>query len=458
MLTAEFVLLGYFLDEILLSIDPEGAPELMLESIFLYYFLLTFLSRFFMQNLPTAEIGQFLHLPIKRSKIAMYVQLRSLSTFFNFIPFILFLPFAIKFMSHEYSSITALVWFGAIFFFDMTSNFSLLWLKRKSTNNSLIFFIIIGIIVMAFLLENMKLYSLSDLSKSYFEALQNNFSLILIPIGLSIISFILSYKYIIKNSYLEDLPSTKNASESISSKFTIIGNYGKVGQLVLNEIKLLLRHKRSKSILYMTPMFLLYGLLFYPQDLYRNSFGWLVFVGIFVTGGFMMAYGQYILSWESRHFDFLQSSNISRKDFFTAKYYLIATPTLLMFILTTPYVYFGKDILLINTVAFIYNIGINAPLLLFTASFNRKRMELAKGASMNYQGIGINNFIAAVPLIAFPAIIFKILMIFFNVNTSLLIFTIIGISGFLSHKILIKYAVKFFEKNRYKISEGFRQS
>ena len=71
MLTAEFVLLGYFLDEILLSIDPEGAPELMLESIFLYYFLLTFLSRFFMQNLPTAEIGQFLHLPIKRSKIAM---------------------------------------------------------------------------------------------------------------------------------------------------------------------------------------------------------------------------------------------------------------------------------------------------------------------------------------------------------------------------------------------------
>jgi len=311
---------------------------------------------------------------------------------------------------------------------------------------------------MAFLLENMKLYSLSDLSKSYFEALQNNFSLILIPIGLSIISFILSYKYIIKNSYLEDLPSTKNASESISSKFTIIGNYGKVGQLVLNEIKLLLRHKRSKSILYMTPMFLLYGLLFYPQDLYRNSFGWLVFVGIFVTGGFMMAYGQYILSWESRHFDFLQSSNISRKDFFTAKYYLIATPTLLMFILTTPYVYFGKDILLINTVAFIYNIGINAPLLLFTASFNRKRMELAKGASMNYQGIGINNFIAAVPLIAFPAIIFKILMIFFNVNTSLLIFTIIGISGFLSHKILIKYAVKFFEKNRYKISEGFRQS
>jgi len=420
LLVMEFLLLGIFLDNILLEIDPDGAPEILLEKALIYYYLIFFMLRFYMQTLPTFDMGQFLHLPVKRSKIALFMQLRSLTSFFNFVPLIIFLPFALKYMSLEYDGTTAFVWFAAIFLFELTSNFLLLWIKRKSNNSGRIFLGIMGFFVMVFVLEKFHIFSLSILSEGYFEALQNQYSLILIPVVTLAMAFYFSYNYILKNSYLEDIPSRNNKSEKLSARFDRLENFGKQGSLVLNEIKLLLRNKRSKTVLYMIPFFLLYGFFFYPNEIYRNSYGWLVFVGIFVTGGFMMAYGQYILSWESRHFDFIQSSNISRVDFFTAKYYLIAIPTIAMYFISIPYIYFGREILLINTMALFYNLGVNAPMLLFTASFNRKRMDLAKGAAMNYQGVGINNFIAIIPLLAIPAILFNVINAIFNLEAALI--------------------------------------
>lgn len=457
-LIMEFLLLGIFLDNILLEIDPDGAPEILVEQGLIYYFLVFFFLRFYMQTLPTFDIGQFLHLPVKRSKIAIFMQFRSLTSFFNFIPLIILLPFAIKYMSSEYDGLTAFIWFSAIFLFELTSNFLLLWIKRKSNKNGRVFIGLLVFFAAVIALEQFHVFSLSIITETYFESLQEQFALILIPIATLGIAFYLSYVYILKHSYLEDLPSRGDKSENISSHFNKLESFGKLGSLILNEIKLLLRNKRSKTILYMVPFFLLYGLFFYPNEIYRNSYGWLVFVGIFVTGGFMMAYGQYTLSWESRHFDFIQSNNISRVDFFTAKYFLITMPTVAMYFISIPYIFFGKEILLINTMALFYNLGINAPLLLFTASFNRKRMELTKGGAMNYQGVGINNFITIIPLLAIPAILFNVLNAVSTLEIALISFTGVGILGMIFHRYLIRSAVKFFEKNRYKISEGFRQN
>lgn len=456
-LVAEFFLLGIFLDKLLLEIDPDGAPEMIIEQGLIYYFLITFLMRFYTQNLPTIEIGNLLHLPITRSKIVNFIQIKSLTSLFNFIPFIIFFPFSMIYMTTEYSFSVGIIWFLAILFFELSSNYLLIFLKRKSNNSIWVF---VGFLVFfgsIYLIEKFSSISLSNVSLNYFEKLQTNFYLILIPIILFLLTYYNSYRYLIRNSYLENLPDKTEKSETLSSKFNKLNDYGRTGSLILNEIRLLFRNKRSKTILFMIPIFLLYGLIFYPQETYLNSYGWLVFVGIFVTGGFLMSYGQYILAWESRHFDFIQSSNISRLDFFTAKYYLIALPTIAMYFITTPYVYFGREVLLINTMAAIYNIGINGPLLLFTASFNKKRMELDKGGSMNYQGLGINNFIVVIPLMGLPVLGFQIISYLSSTNIALAAFTITGILGILFHKYLISKAVQFFESRRYSISEGFRQ-
>jgi len=182
----------------------------------------------------------------------------------------------------------------------------------------------------------------------------------------------------------------------------------------------------------------------------------LVFVGIFVTGGFLIAYGQYLMAWESAHFDFILSSNTKIYDFFKAKYFLLVIPTVVLYFLTIPYAYFGMQVFWLNLAALFYNVGVNAPLLLYTASYNKKRMDISKGAMMNYQGVGINNFIMVLPLLVLPILIFYPIKLIFGHEYGVIALAAIGIIGIVLHPMIIKNAVKLFESKRYEIAEGYR--
>jgi hypothetical protein len=119
--------------------------------------------------------------------------------------------------------------------------------------------------------------------------------------------------------------------------------------------------------------------------------------------------------------------------------------------------YFGMKIFWINFAALFYNIGVNAPLLLFMASFNKKRMDLSKGAMMNYQGVGVNNFVLVIPLLAVPALIYWPVSVFFGFVPAVLTLGGLGVFGLLFNQSLIKMAVNNFNKKRYQIAEGYRQ-
>ena len=452
----EFLVLGLMLDKILLSADPDGAPELLLEKGLVYYYFIFFFFRFYLQSLPVFDLPAFLHLPVKKSKIIMFMQLRSLTSFFNFVPLIIFMPFAIKYMGAEYDFATAFVWFSAIMLFEITSNFTLLWLKRKSSDSGKVFLAMLVFFALVFLLEKYRIFSFGSISMSYFEALQSKYYLILLPLTSSILMFYLSYRYLLYHSYIDDIVSRGKSGERLTGRLSRLESMGDTGRLILNEIKLLLRNKRSKSILYIIPLSLMYGLFFYGGQQHMGS-TFHIFVGIFITGGFLISYGQYILAWESTNFDFLQTANIQRREYFRAKYYLLGFSVVIAFVLSTPYVFYGKEVLLANTVAALYNIGVNVPFLLFAASYNRKRMELSKSASFNYQGVGVNNFLIAFPLVLGPMLLFYVVENLFSAQTAMIFTGALGLAGILLHKKLIDGAVRFFEKNRYKIMEGFRE-
>jgi len=86
----ELLALGLFLEQILIKAGKGISPEQMLNKGLIYYFLVTFMMRFFIQDLPTMEISPLLHLPIKKSRISLYLNYRSLLSFFNFYPFCCF--------------------------------------------------------------------------------------------------------------------------------------------------------------------------------------------------------------------------------------------------------------------------------------------------------------------------------------------------------------------------------
>lgn len=451
------LMLGIFLDKVLEDVVKNANADITLSKIIIYYFIFTFLMRFFLQSLPAMEIIPYLHLRIKRSTIGWFILFKSLTSFFNFLPFLLFLPFALGYMVEEFSGFQAFIWFLAVFLFELTSNFKLIFFKRKYTLNPKLILLLIGGIALLIALDKFDLFSISNISLWYFTQLNANWLWVFLPLFSSLAFVFWNLRLIKENSYLDDLSPKKTEGENLSSKLNLLQNFGKTGELVLGEIKLIIRNKRSKSVVFLIPFFLLYGLFFYPQDMYKDSMGMLVFVGVFVTGGFLIAYGQYLLAWESSHFDFILSSNIGIHDYFKAKYFLLVIPTLILYIFTIPYLYFGMKIFWLNFAALFYNLGVNAPLLLYMASFNKKRMDLSKGAMMNYQGVGANNFILVIPLLAVPSLIYWPVSVFFGNIQAVLTLGGLGVLGLIFNQSLIKLAVNNFNKRRYQIAEGYRQ-
>jgi len=453
----ELFFVGIYLGSILEKAGQGVPPEILLNKYLIYYFLITFLMRFLFQELPTMEVTPLLHLPIKKNRISHYLNFRSLLSFFNFLPLFFFLPFAWTYMPEHFSVLIVILWFIAIYLFDLSSNFLIIRLKRKSTVTPSLFLILVSISVIVELLDRYHILPLKEISTWYFGGLLKNPLFILIPLATLLFFFWENHHYTMNHLYLENLLKKKKRSEKLSRHFARLENFGKTGAMVLNEIKLLLRNKRSKQMLMISlPMSLLYGLIFYPQKVYMEQPAFLVFVATFISGGFLIIYGQYILAWESRQFDFILTSNIKTEEYFRAKYYLMTIPTTLLFILTIPYVYFGTFVLELNFVFLIYNLGVNAPMLLFSASFNRKRLELDRSQMMNYQGVGINNFLIIIPLMGAPILIFILLKSWVGLHSSLLMILGIGLLGILMHQQFIKWATAFFQKNRYKIAEGYR--
>jgi len=459
LMLTEILFIGLFLEQILLKSGNNVTPEIALNQWLIYYFLIVFMIRFFIQELPTMEISPLLHLPVDRRRISLFLNYRSLLSFFNFLPFLLFLPFAIQYLPAHYSAFTAFSWFLALFFFEMSSNFLLIRIKRKSTVTPSIILILIAIAIVVLLLGKYDVFSLSVISGWYFGSLLLQPVWVIFPIATAGFFFWENFRYTRNHLYLENLTKKAKPTENLSSHLAGLENRGKIGALILQEVKLLLRNKRSKQMLmFSIPLLLLYGLFFYPDAKNLTRFIILDFVGVFISGGFLIAYGQYILAWESCHFDFILASNIQTEEFFRAKYYLMTIPTFLLFLLTIPYVYFGINILFINFVFLFYNLGVNAPLLLFMASFNRKRMELDRGQMMNHQGIGINNFLNIIPILLFPILLSLLLNAFFSNTVSLWIIFGIGIMGIILHRQFINLAASFFKKNRYKIASGYRNT
>jgi hypothetical protein len=119
-------------------------------------------------------------------------------------------------------------------------------------------------------------------------------------------------------------------------------------------------------------------------------------------------------------------------------------------------VFLDTRILLINCLAFIYNIGVNSYVLIFLAAKSKKRFELNEGL-FSQQGKGAAQFVAILPMWIVPVVAYGILGGMGVPYAEYLYFGGLGLLGIVFHRPLLKYAFAFLESKRYEIASGFRQ-
>lgn len=458
------LLLGYLflLGLALSSIIKEavGVDEVVpfLNAYLIFYFLFECGYRFMLQKLPVFELENFLQLPISRSKIIHFLLGKSFISAFSIITLLLFTPFALMEVTPAYGATAAFYWLATLVFISWTLHWLMLWFKQQYGNK------IVGLLIIFVLLGGgigsayYGWFNIGTILQPAFAASLSGPVPFLVMIGLFILAYILTFQYYRKNAYLEDL-SERQTVEYANASISFLSRFGLAGEMANLEWKLILRHKKSKAYLYISAIFLLYGLLFYSGALEGGS-GELpfmyIFVAVFVTGIFIMQYGQLFLSWNSSFFDFYASNAQGIKELIKGKYILLTAVSLIFFLFSIPYVYFGWQILFLHLATFLFNIGVSIHIIVHMALWKPKPMDLSKGALFNYEGVGIAQFLMGIPMLLLPYAIYIPVNLLFNWQAGLLTLALIGLFGIIFFQKFIDMAVKRVVNNKYKISASFR--
>ncbi|SFU15083.1 hypothetical protein SAMN04489724_4349 [Algoriphagus locisalis] len=458
MLLGYLLLAGIFLGRILGELAEGQDPIEVLNSGLIFFFLVEFMYRYFLQKLPVIELESLLHLPISKKKIMHMLLGRSFFSPLSIIALILFAPFAFTEISIQYVVAGAISWLGTLLFISWTLHWFMLWFKQRFEDS------LIGVIIVFIVLllgggsTYMGWFNLGELVAPFFTFAMSSFLPLAIMLILCFVGYYMAFSYYLNNAYLEDLAKEEEV-RFVNQSVGFFSRFGMAGELADLEWKLIIRHKKSRTFLMLSAFFLLYGTIFYDNPEYQdgpmqNIF---IFVGVFITGIFMIQYGQLFLSWNSGYFDFFLSRRDGVKNLVRGKYLLLLSISLLCFLLSIPYVYYGWSFLLIHLATFLFNAGIMIHLIIYLALWKPKPMDLNKGAMFNYEGVGAAQFLMIIPMMVAPYLIYLPFAMLFNFYAGLAALSTVGIIGIIFFNKLSTININRVLDNRYEISSSFRQ-
>lgn len=450
--------LGFSLDNILEKAHSEYSPMELFNGALLYILLGGLSIRFFMQQLNTINLPPYQVLPVKRKFLVNFLLIKPLFNPINYFHLFVIIPFSIQSVSKYYGVgisvrfvllCVVLVWCNSL----LAS-----FLKRKFSSNFFGFLLILAAFAAFAALEYFDILSLFTFSKLAFGFIVKNLYGLFFPVLLLVGAYFLNILFFQQNFYPESFNRKISTQQKYESNWSFLQRFGVIGEIIGVELKLILRHKRTKSMLYMSGFFLLYGLMFYTNDAYAERMSFLFFIAMFMTGLLMFMYGQWVISWDSSHFDSLMTKNIPIRTYIEANYYMMLSFNVLCFLLTMPYFYFGSQIIYMHLAAFVFNSGVNIFLLLFLASYNTKRIDLSKSSAMNYQGTTFKNFLIVIPIMFIPMMLVAGISMISSIKVALWVLIGLGLLGIILRKQLTTICVNQFNNRKYALAEGFRKS
>ena len=448
--------LGISLKHLLHSLRPDQDLISVFCSLILYFFSMDILLRFMFQELPVLSVQPYLTQNIKKSRLVRFLNIRSLFHFLNLIPFFLFIPFIVTVIAAAKGPLVTACFITGILFLTVFNHFISLFIKRKTIVSSWWFLIFIVVVGGCIALDALGIFSVSKISLALFIPMLVNPWLTLIPVIMGILAFFNNQYFLRQNLYLEEM--VKKSRQKQSTEITWLRQWGLSGELAALDIKLILRNKRPRSVLFISILLLFYGFIFYtPQNLAAKNFKMLMFGAFFVTGIFILNYGQFLFAWHSNYFDGLMSSNISMTTFIRSKFLLFISISTLAFVVTSFYGFISWKVLPIQLAAFLYNIGVNTVIATYLATRSYKGIDLAKSATFNYQGTGGTQWLFSMVVILLPMLVVVLIAKFFTPWLSVIVIGSLGLISLLMQNYWIGIIEAGFIERKHTILQGFRE-
>lgn len=436
------------------KIMPDLDPILVVNNFLIYWFLFDLAFRFFLQQLPVMNIKPFMTIPLKRDKIIHYLLGKTALSFFNWIPLFLFLPFSIVLLVKGYSFLNVFCWFVSVITLSFCVNFTNFLINKNNT----FFYSIISVLLVFLVLETYNILKISEPIGVAFNSLYSRPYLIIVPVLLLVVLYKKNFSDIRKGFYIDGAIS-KKVDKVNNLDLNWMNRFGNVAVFLKNDVRLILRNARPKQVLMMSGLFLFYGLIFYTQKTYQNMPAFLAFASMFVTGGFLMTFGQLVPSWDSEYYKLLMSQNIPYKKYLESKWYLMVVAVSVSFILSTPYLYFGLDIFGMIAAGALFNIGLNSFITLFGGALNRVPVELnvkAKAFS-NTNGFNPTQMLIAIPKLVLPMLLFYVPYKIWSFQVGIIVLALSGVLGIVFRNFFLRKIEMIYQKGKYKTIAAFAE-
>ena len=429
-------------------------PLEVFNSVLVYLFFFEFILRFFLQQLPVTNIQSLILLPLKKRKIINQVLFRSVFSGFNLTPFIIYLPFAISMYRDDYLATQAAAWWMALVFTTLCINF-IIYIINKDNR----FFV--GLLLLLAATVALDYYSIFDSGAwagKAFDRVVEETNYLALFVLLALCSYRLVYSFLKRGFYM-DAGLMKKKTQVRGGGFAFLNVFGEDALFLKNDLRLVIRNARPRQIVIMSFLFLFYGLVFFPQEIYRNQPYVLAFAGMFVTGGFSLTFGNFVPAWDSSYYKLLMTQNLSYKNYLLSKWNLMAFVTAFCTLLAIPYVYFGWDVLAIIVAGSFFNIGLGTWITLFGGLLNKTPVKLNVKAKAfdNTQAFSLNQFFLTIPKMVLPVILYGLPAQFISPTAGIISLAGAGVLGILLRQQMATKITQLYIEQKHETIAAFNK-
>ena len=432
-----------------------GDPLRVVNQFAIYYLAFDMVFRYMLQKMPVTNIKPLLYLPFKKGQVVHYSLGKTIVSFFNWTHAFFFIPFSIVLLTKDYGLANVVGWHLGFMALIYCNNFINVLVNNKDN----IFYVIAGIFILLGASQYYGWFNITTYTAPLFDLLYDIPATALVPWTILLALFGSAFNYFKKNMYLDGGLATKT-TEAKTEDFDWLNKFGSLGTFLKNDIKLIKRNKRSRTAVIMGFFFIFYGLLFFTGaiEVYDGPF-WRIFAGIFVTGGFLFSFGQYVPSWDSSYYPLMMSQNIEYREYLSSKYYLVIIATIITTFLSSWYIYFGWEVFAAVIVGAIYNIGINAYLVLWGGAYVKTPIDLTsnKKAFGDKQAFNAKTLLLTLPKLFLPMVIYAIGHFLVNPITGYILVAVVGLLGFVFKNKVFELIEKVYKKEKYKTLAAYKQ-
>ena len=440
--------LGFAAAFIIEDLYPEGNVINIFSAFFLIYLFGDIVFRFMVQKFPSIAIHNYLTLNVPKSTLTHLILAKSSFHFFNYLPLFAIIPFFFMKVLPGVGIAKALLWLVTTILFIAINNYLSYYLDRQFGKKPVIASVVLGLIIGVLFLNYKGYIDLLSILKNVSETIFFYPLVTLLLIGILSGLYYLLFNFLRNNAYIDGEESiTKNKSSNLS--FSFFNRFGDIGKLMQLESKLIWRNKRPRQFLYMSILLVGYPFVF-GLDKFEH-FGFMIFLGIFLTGLFAMNYATLLISWNSQHFNLILTQNFPLNKYLKSKYTLLALSCVVLSILVLPYCFINSKFFIVIIASAFFNVGITLPMYMYLAIKNSKRIELTKSSVFNYEGMSAVHYLIVLPAFIFPMLIYLIFYLFKMPLVGIFTIGFIGLIGIAFKEKIINDLVRRFYRNRHQL-------